>query len=233
MRRPRRPAPTSVPPAPSEEVPARRSRAPRRRSDGERSHREILRAAAQLASVEGLEGLSIAALAEHVGLSKSGLFAHFRSKEELQLETIGTAAEIFTDEVIRPALERPEGVARVRALVTGFLGHVRRRTFPGGCFFASVASEVDGHPGRVRDRIAAVQREWVGLFERCVVEAQRHGEVDRAADPKQVAFEVNAMLAGAHGTFLLQGDAAVLDRAHRGADAVLALHARRKPRGTS
>jgi AcrR family transcriptional regulator len=168
-----------------------------------------------------------------VGLSKSGLFAPSRSKEELQLETIGTAAEIFQDEVIGPALARPEGVARVRALVGGFLEHIRRRTFPGGCFFASVASEVDGHPGRVRDRIAAVQREWLGLFERCVAEAQGRGEVDRGADPKQVAFEVNSMLAGAHGAFLLQGDATVLDRARRGADAVLAFHAGKKPRATS
>jgi AcrR family transcriptional regulator len=210
---------------PSPPVAVRGPRPPRRRSDGERSHREILRAAADLASVDGLDGLSIASLAEHVGLSKSGLFAHFRSKEELQLETIEMAGEIFRDEVVAPALAEPPGVARLKALVRLFLEHLRRRTFPGGCFFASVSAEVDGHPGRPRDRIAAFQRGWFELFETCVVDAQKAGELDRGADPAQIAFEVNSMLAGAHNVFLLQGSAAVLDRALRGADAVLASRA--------
>ena len=205
----------------------------RQRSDGRRSHREILRAAADLASVDGLEGLSIATLAGHVGLSKSGLFAHFRSKEELQVETIGMAAEIFQQEVVGPALAAPEGLARVRALVEGFLEHVRRRTFPGGCFFASVAAELDGHPGMLRNRIAAFQREWFALFERSVVQAQGRGELEKAADPTQVAFEVVSMLVGAHGTFLLQGSATALDRGSQGAKAVLASYApkRSRPRG--
>src|SRR5262245_32723911 len=208
--------------------PAPRSR--RRRSDGERSHHEILRAAADLASVEGLDGLSIASLAEHVGLSKSGLFAHFRSKEELQLETIEFAAVIFRDEVIAPALSQPEGLVRLRALANGFLDHVRRRTFPGGCFFASVGAEVDAHPGKLRDRIAAVHRDWFGLFEQNVAHAQSRGDVDRGADAAQVAFEVLAMLGGAHDMFLLQGTPAVFDRARRGMDAVLESHAGKKSR---
>jgi AcrR family transcriptional regulator len=189
-----------------------------------KSHRDILRAAAELASVEGLEGLSIAALAAHVGLSKSGLFAHFRSKEELQLETIQTAAGIFEEEVIRPALAEPEGLPRLRALAARFLDHLRRRTFPGGCFFASVAAEVDGHPGALRDRIAAIQRGWVMLLEQCVAEAQRAGSIARRAEPRQVAFEVQAMLAGAHSSFLLQSDASALDRAKRGIEEVLSCH---------
>jgi AcrR family transcriptional regulator len=180
--------------------------------------------------VEGLEGLSLAALAEHVGLSKSGLFAHFRSKEELQLETIEMAGEIFAEEVVKPALAQPEGVARLRALGQRFLDHVRRRTFPGGCFFASVAAEVDGHPGKVRDRVAAFHSGWIALFERGVAEAQERGEIDRDADAAQVAFELLAMFAGAHGAFLLHGDAAILDRARRGMDAVLALHGAKQPR---
>lgn len=231
MRRRLRPEPTTSearPPAGA----AGRPRTRRRRSDGERSHREILRAAADLASVEGLDGLSLAALAEHVGLSKSGLFAHFRSKEDLQLETIAMAGEIFQEEVVGPALAEPEGVARVRALVSRFLEHVRRRTFPGGCFFASVSAEVDGHPGKLRDAIAARQRAWIGLFEQSVVGAQRLGEIDRGAEPAQVTFEVVSMLAGAHATFLLQGNSAVLDRARRGADVVLAAHAGKRARPT-
>jgi AcrR family transcriptional regulator len=211
------------PPGPPGAPPRQR----RRRSDGEQSHQEILRAAAALASVEGLEGLSIAALAERVGLSKSGLFAHFRSKEELQIETIGMAGEIFQSEVTRPAMQEPPGLARVRALVRGFLQHVGRRTFPGGCFFASVAAELDGHPGRLKDLIAAFQRGWFGLFETALADAQRLGEIDRSAEPSQVAFEVLSMLTGAHGVFLLQGDAAVLDRATRGVERVLRAHAPR------
>jgi AcrR family transcriptional regulator len=195
----------------------------RRRSDGERSHQEILLAAARLASVEGLDGLSIGALAEHVGLSKSGLFAHFRSKEELQLETIATASAIFREEVVKPALA-VEGVARVRALVAGFLAHVRRRTFPGGCVFASVAAEVDGHPGALRDRIAAMNREWSALFRASLEEAQRRGELEPGTDAAQVAFEVQSMLQGGHATFLLLGEEAALDRARRGTEAVLALY---------
>jgi AcrR family transcriptional regulator len=175
--------------------------------------------------VEGLDGLSLSALAEHVGLSKSGLFAHFRSKEQLQLETIGMAEEIFREEVVRPALAGPPGARRIRALAELFLAHVRRRTFPGGCFFASVSAEVDGHPGTLRDRIAAMQREWVGLFERSVLDAQAAGEIDRRSDHGQVAFEAVSMLVGAHSAFLLQGNAAALDRARRGVEAVLRLHA--------
>src|SRR5262249_48731712 len=118
----------------------------KRRSDGERSRQAILYEAAQLATVDGLTGLSIGRLAEAVGMSKSGLFAHFGSKEELQLATIDTASEIFAAEVVDPALAEPSGIARLRALSDRFLEHVERKVFPGGCFFASVATEMDTHP---------------------------------------------------------------------------------------
>src|SRR5579862_5615789 len=107
----------------------------KRRSDGERSRNAILREAAQLATVEGLAGLSIARLAEAVGMSKSGLFAHFGSKEELQLATIETASAIFAVEVVEPAHDAPAGLPRLRALADRFLAHVEGRVFPGGCFF--------------------------------------------------------------------------------------------------
>jgi AcrR family transcriptional regulator len=213
--------PRAAAPAPS---------AARRRSDGEKSHREILRAAADLASVEGLEGLSIASLAEHVGLSKSGLFAHFRSKEQLQLETIGAAAEIFQDEIVRPALAVESGLARVRSLVDGFLEHVRGRTFPGGCFFAAAGAELDSHPGVLRDHVAGMHRQWFGLFQQGVADAQARGDVDRGADPAQVAFEIVSMLTGGHNAHLLQGDRGALDRARRGVDTVLAAHGGRGSR---
>ena len=123
----------------------------RRRSDGERSRDAILREAAQLATVEGIDGLSIGRLADAVGMSKSGLFAHFGSKEELQLATIETASALFTEQVIRPPCSPPPASSGSGSLRRRFLQHVEGNVFPGGCFFASVAAEMDTHPGPVRD----------------------------------------------------------------------------------
>src|SRR5947207_4954048 len=104
----------------------------RRRSDGERSRAAILHEAARLATVDGLDGLSLAHLADAVGMSKSGLFAHFRSKQELQLATVDAASAIFDEHVIEPAGAARPGVARLRAYVERFLGHVEEGVFPGG-----------------------------------------------------------------------------------------------------
>src|SRR3954471_16562496 len=123
------------------------------RADGVESRRTILLAAANLATTRGLEGLSIGELAQHIGMSKSGLYAHFKSKEELELATIETAAEIFEREVLGPAGESPAGIGRVWALTEAFLGHLERRVFPGGCFFATVAAQLAASPGRPRDRV--------------------------------------------------------------------------------
>src|SRR3954462_13040735 len=111
------------------------------RADGERSRRTILDAAAKLATIDGLEGLSIGRLADHIGMSKSGLYAHFGSKEELQLATIETAREIYEADVVAPAARAATPLAKVEALCAQFLSHVERRVFPGGCFFASAAAE--------------------------------------------------------------------------------------------
>lgn len=188
----------------------------RRRADGERSHEAILTAAAQLATIEGLDGLSIGRLADHVGMSKSGLFAHFGSKEELQLATIDKAYEVFAADVIAPALGRPDGLARVEALCEGFLSHVEREVFAGGCFFAAAAAELDTRPGAVRDRIAGIHRDWAQLVESSVEAAQRAGELDAAVDPDQLTFELLAMLAQANGSWVLLRDPAVFGRARRG-----------------
>jgi AcrR family transcriptional regulator len=187
----------------------------RRRSDGERSRRAILLAAARLATLEGLDGLTIGRLATEVGMSKSGLFAHFGSKEELQLATIGTAEEIFQEEVLGPALQS-EGLARVEALCEGFLSHVGRNVFPGGCFFASAAAELDTRPGPVRDRVMATLRLWSELIEGGLAEARRRGEIAPSADCAQLTFELNALLAEANGLYLLHDDARYFDMARRG-----------------
>jgi AcrR family transcriptional regulator len=197
------------------------TRTRRRRSDGERSRRAILLTAAQLATVEGLEGLSIGRLAQASGISKGGLYAHFGSKEELQLATIETAGAIFDEEVVAKGLAAPAGRERIVALTNAFLEHLERRVFPGGCFFASAAAEFDTRPGRVMQEVARFQRGWMGLLERLVVEARERGELDAATDPGQLAFELSAMLVGANSGYLLQGDAAVLERARRGVQRLL------------
>jgi AcrR family transcriptional regulator len=188
----------------------------RPRSDGQRSRRAILDAAARLATVEGLNGLSIGGLADHIGMSKSGLYAHFKSKEELQLATIDTAADLFNAEVVEPGSAAQAGLARVWALSEEFLAHLERGVFPGGCFFASVAAEVDTRPGPVRDRIFDVIGDWVGALEDAVSGAQAAGEIDAAEDPEQLAFEIDAMLLMANAAYVMDPSPEALDRGRRG-----------------
>ncbi len=132
----------------------------KRRSDGERSRAAILREAGRLATVEGITGLSISRLAEAVGMSKSGLFAHFGSKQELQIATIQAARDVFTAQVIDPALAAQTGLERARQLVENFLRYVEGGLYPGGCFFASVAAEMAMRPGPVRDGAVQVLDEF-------------------------------------------------------------------------
>jgi AcrR family transcriptional regulator len=193
--------------------------APRRqRSDGIRSRQAILREAAKLVTVEGIEGLSIGRLADAVGMSKSGLFAHFRSKEELQLATIETADLIFREEVVDPALAAPSGIERLEALCESFLAHLERGVFPGGCFFASVAAEIDTHPGPVRDRALMVVAEWFGHLVSAATAAQAEGALDPDGDAAQLAFELNAFLLMANAQYVATGDAVALDRARLAID---------------
>src|SRR4051794_748197 len=144
----------------------------RRRADGARSRAAILREAAGLATVDGLDGLSLARLADAVGMSKSGLFAHFGSKEELQLATIDAASAIFDELVIAPAAEAAAGAPRLRAYVERFLDHVEAGVFPGGCFFVSAMGELGTHPGPVRDAALAFSERWLALLSDQVAAAQ-------------------------------------------------------------
>ena len=136
----------------------------RTRSDGERSRQRILEAAAQLATVQGLDRLSIGELAAHIGMSKSGLYAHFRSKEELQLATIDAAEAIFDEVVVAPMYAAKPGIPAVLALADAFLDHLGRRIFPGGCFFACASAELQSRPGPVKERIADVRRPLEGAL---------------------------------------------------------------------
>lgn len=191
---------------------------------GERTRRTILEEAARLASVEGLDGLSIGALADAVGMSKSGLYAHFRSKLDLQLATIETADEIFQREVVERARDAAPGTARVLALCDAFLSHVERGVFPGGCFFTAASAEMNVRPGPVRDRIAASVARWMGEIAAAVAEAQSLGELDPAADTAQIAFETNALLVTANLAYPLFDDPSVLERARVGVRERLRAH---------
>lgn len=182
----------------------------RTRSDGERSRDTILDAAAELATIEGLDGLSLGRLAKVTGMSKSGVFGLFGSKEDLQIATVEKAREVFITEVIRPALEAAPGRDQLRALCVGYLDHVERRVFPGGCFFASVASEVSSQPGAVRDRVADEQRQWTDLLTENVKHAIENGELPADTDPGQLTVELSTMLTGADIAYLLHEDPTIL-----------------------
>src|SRR5262245_31289127 len=160
---------------------------------GERTRRQILDLAVHLASVEGLDGLSIGKLAGKLQMSKSGLFASFGSKEELQRATIERARQIFVDVVIRKALMAPRGLPRLWALCDAWLDYASRSVFRGGCCFAAVSAEFDSRPGPIRDRIAELMREWLNTLAVAVRKAQEAGHLSTAADPAQLAFEIHSL----------------------------------------
>src|SRR5215475_8595909 len=191
-------------------------------SKGQASRAAILLAAAKLATMKGLDGLSIGDLAAEVGMSKSGLYAHFKSKEELELATIETAAAIFDTEVLQPATQAPAGIARLKSLADSFLSHLERRVFPGGCFFAAVAAELDTRPGPARDRVVEVLNSWLSLLRQCILDAQGLGEIDPRGEVDQVVFEIQAMLLAANFLFVMTNDPLRLTQAHRGVEDVLA-----------
>ena len=199
----------------------------RRRSDGERTHAAILEVATEIASVAGLEGLTIGRLAEALEVSKSGVYAHFGSKEQLQLETIAAAQAIFEREVIAPAQRAPAGLRRLEALCEAFLSYVERMVFPGGCFFASLLAEMDARPGTAHELVRAGERHWLGMLQGLAADAQRRGEIDDDADLEQLAFELDASLELANYHFVLFRDPRVMERARRAVARVLE---RRPPR---
>ena len=188
---------------------------------GEQTRGAILTRAADIASAEGLEGLSIGRLATELRISKSGVFTHFGSKQELQLATIGKAVEVYREHVLEPALAEPPGLGRVRALLAAWQRYEREPVFSGGCFFHSAMAEYDARPGRVRDAIAASQRDWLGFLERCLREARDLGEIDAAADLAQIAFELDALQRTGAAHALLHDDPSLYDRAARATEARL------------
>jgi AcrR family transcriptional regulator len=185
------------------------------KTKGQRTRQAILDVAAALATEEGLETLSIGRLAEETGMSKSGLFAHFGSKLELQLATVDHAGSLFVAEVIAPAREAPKGLARVWALCDRMIDYSERQVFPGGCFFAATSSEFNHRPGPVRDRIAEMMRSWLSYVEHAVEQAQAAGELDPAVSAREAAFQLDAFAQAANASYQLFRDDRVFDDARR------------------
>jgi AcrR family transcriptional regulator len=196
----------------------------RRRADGERTRGAILRTAASLATIEGLEGLSIGNLAAATGISKSGLYAHFGSKQELQLATVEEAERILTEEVVQPALAADPGLAQLAAACEAFFSYVERRVFPGGCFFAATALEMGTRPGPVKERLAAIQSDFTALLRSFAATAIDQHELPEHEAPDRLAFELHAILLGADTKFVLNDDPAVLDLARQVVRHRLGLH---------
>jgi AcrR family transcriptional regulator len=180
---------------------------------GERTRQSILDQAVDLASTDGLEGLTIGRLADDLKMSKSGLFAHFGSKEELQLATIEAASARFIDSVFRPALRAPRGYPRLLAICHSWVDYLRRRVFPGGCFFAAASFEFDGRPGAVRDAIGAAMDDWIEALEKAIQMAKDEGHLNPRVDPAQLAFELNSLFFGANFAHQLRSDDAALRHA--------------------
>jgi AcrR family transcriptional regulator len=191
-----------------------RSQTTRTRAPGERSRARIVEQAAKLATIEGLEGLSIGRLAEATGLPKSSVYALFGSKEKLQLATISAARDSFITEVVGPALGSTEpGRDRLLALCEGYLSYVERRVFPGGCFFVAASAEVGAQAGRVHDEVARVQQQWRDLLAQEARAAANKRELPDDTDAAQLAFELGVILAGTDIVSVLHDDLHAINRA--------------------
>jgi AcrR family transcriptional regulator len=186
---------------------------PTRPRKGVRTRESILRVAVDLASVEGLEGLTIGRLADELKMSKSGLFAHFGSKEELQLATTAMAREIFVEHVIRPALAETEGVRRLVKLCEGWLNHVESHVFKGGCFFSAASLEFDGRTGPVRDAIVDAMKDWLSTLSRAVDVAKKARHIKSAVNAEQFAFEIYSLAMGANWALQLLDDKTAMKKA--------------------
>ncbi len=193
-----------------------------RRARGDVSRQAVMSVAVDLATVSGLDGLSIGGLASAVSMSKGGIAGLFGSKEELQLATVASAAEIFQRIVIAPALTAPAGLPRLRALIESWLDYSETRVFPGGCFFAAVTSEYRSRPGAIRDAVTANLLRWRTFLAEAITRAVATGELAEGTDATQLAFEISALLDAANDSSLLFDSAEPYARTRAAIDALLA-----------
>jgi len=172
-----------------------------------------VREAVSLATLDGLEGLSIGNLAAALDMSKSGIYAHFGSKQDLQLATVDEAERIFQAEVIKPALEAAPGLVQLVTVCDAFFDHLERRTFPGGCFLAGAVLEMGSRPGPVKEHVAAFQGRFAALIRQFVVTALEQHELPVDENPDALTFELNGIILAANANFVLRGDPAALEMA--------------------
>jgi AcrR family transcriptional regulator len=177
-------------------------------SKGSRTQAEILEHAVKIAASEGLSGLTIGRLAEELKMSKSGLFAHFRAKQKLELATIEHAWEIFSGQVLLPAEQSREGIDRVWALCDSWLRHIEGRVFRGSYFFTGAFFQHTGRQGQVPSRVAEAVRQWFEVVKDSVRAAQKRGEIENGVNPRQISFELQGLMIGAYWNRLLGHDEA-------------------------
>jgi AcrR family transcriptional regulator len=191
-------------------------------SKGESTRGRILDEAIAVASVDGLTGLTLGRLADQVGMSKSGLFAHFRSKEELQVQVLEEAFARFRDRVVAPALRAPRGEPRVRALFDGWMAWAADPAVPGGCLFMHATAELDDQPGPARDCLVDSQRDWREFLVDAARRAVDAGHFRADLDPELFVFQIEGILLARHRAARLLQDPAADARARRAFDALVA-----------
>jgi AcrR family transcriptional regulator len=196
---------------------------------GELTRQAILDRATALASRVGLEGVTIGRLSEELGLSKSGLFAHFGAKDALQVEILRFAADRFVQDVVSPALAAPRGEPRVRAIFERWMAWGRSHTVPGGCLFVAAATELDDRPGRARDELVRMQRDWLDTIAICFRSGITEGHFRPDADAEQFAHDIYAVMLGCHHATRLLRDPAAESRARVAVEALLAAARRPHP----
>jgi len=194
------------------------------RSKGERTRAAILDEALRLVSKAGLDGLTIGTLAEATGMSKSGLFAHFGSREELLLAVLAHGQAEFTEVVFQPAMAKPRGLPRLRAMFVNWLDWTESAELPGGCPMIGGAAEFDDKPGPVRDMLAGGQRTWIETLKRALRQAVDEGQLARATDPEQIAFEMFGIALVVHHHRRLLGYKKARERALAALDSLFTRH---------
>jgi AcrR family transcriptional regulator len=195
------------------------------KTKGEQTRAAILDQALQIASRLGLEGLTIGSLADATGMSKSGLFAHFGSREDLQLAVLEHAAQLYGNKVFLPVLKIERGLPRLRGLFEAWLDWTLASGLPGGCIMISAAAEYDDRPGPIRDAVIANQRRGAAITEKAVRLAVEEGHLKPDTDPEQIAFEMLGIVLASHNHRRLLGDREARQRALTAFDELIARHA--------
>lgn len=194
---------------------------------GEQTRLSILDTAYDMARQVGLQGLTVGTLADRLGKSKSGVFAHFGSKEELQLAVMEEAEARFRESVVRPAFAAPRGLARLRALFDRWLAFSVSQSLPGGCLMVQAAAEFDDQPGAVRDLLVEFQLQWRTALIKAVQMAVDKSELTADTDTEQFAFEITGLVLAAHQATRLLGFDDAHARARRGLERLIAANLKR------